>query len=296
MPIQGLSARVGAFAHTSGKGGSSAPTATIRYGAVNPVQGGIGLHSTGLDYLSAVVPPDANFGKKFTDPAAAMCGRFDMLLDAAPKEVSSVPTWVTVHVPKNAAAGNYAGELTIAVDGNGTVKVPITMYVADYALPDVADRGSLFNIYQSPDTLATYYKVRPWSDEHWRLIERSLKLMGENGNIALIIPLLAESQMGNVESLIPWKRKAGTQAPAPTTASAPAGSKNPVGDPTTPIVRGEFEYDFAVFDRYLKTALKHHPRLRFLFTIAYGIEMGGPFGRPVSGGYVTVVEPDGQRV
>jgi len=295
-PIQGLTARVGPFARAGGKAGPALPTATVRYGAVNPVQTGIGLHNIGLDYLSAVVPPDANYGKNFRDPAAAMCRRFDMLLDAAPKDAASVPVWVTVHVPKTAAAGKYAAELTIQATGQKPVKTPVQLTVADWALPDVADRVSLLNIYQSPDTLARYYKVKPWSDEHWRLIERSLTLMGEGGNIALIIPLLAESQMGNVESLIPWKRKAGTKAPAPTTATAPAGAKNPVGDPTTPIVAGQFEYDFTVFDRYLKTALKHHPRLRYLFTIAYGIEMGGPFGRPVSGGYVTVIEPNGKRV
>ncbi len=294
-PLAGLSASVGAFAHASGKGTIPASAGRIFYGAVNPVQAGVGL-----DYLSAVVPPDANFGRNYEDRAGAMCRRFDRLLDAPPEGASSVPVWVSVNVPKDAAPGQYNSSLTITLAGQDAVRTPVELYVADWTLPDVADRVSLFNIYQSPDTLATYYKVQPWSEEHWRLIERSLKLMGENGNIALIIPLLAESQMGNEESFIAWRRRAGTTAPAPATFPAPAGAdpaaKNPVGDATTPIVSGQFDYDFAVFDRYLKTAMKHHPRLRFLFTIAYGIEMGGPFGRPVYGGYVTVVEPDSRRV
>jgi len=71
--------------------------------------------------------------------------------------------------------------------GGGSRKGPIAidpgflrdgLNVADWTLPDVADRVSLFNLYQSPDALAEYYKVAPWSAEHWRLIERSLKLMG----------------------------------------------------------------------------------------------------------------------
>ena len=289
--LAALTGRLEPFVHASGKGTIPASAGKLLYGAVNPVQAGVGA-----DYLSAVVPQDANFGKNYSDPAAAMCRRFDRLLDAPPSGASSAPVWVSLNVPKDAAPGAFRSTLTIELPGQQSVKVPVELSVADWTLPDVADRVSLFNIYQSPDTLATYYKVQPWSDEHWGLIERSLKLMGANGNIALIIPLLAESQMGNEESLVPWKRKAGTLPPPPTTATAPAGVNNPVGDPVTPIVSGEFEYDFANFDRYLKTALKHHPPLRFLFTIAYAIQMGGPFGRPVSGGYVTVVEPDGQRV
>ena len=278
-PIGGLASQVGAFAHESGKGGLPASAATVHYGAVNPVQRGIGLHNIGLDYLSAVVPPDSNFGKTFTDPAAAMCRRFDLLLEAPPAEAASVPVWVTVHVPANAAAGRYTSRLTVRVAGQDPVAVPVELTVADWTLPDVADRVSLFQIYQSPDTLAAYYKVAPWSAEHWRLIEQSLKLMGENGSIALIIPLLAESQMGNVDSMVLWKPKG--RAAAPATA------------PAIPVASGEYEHDFAIFDRYLKTALKHHRRLKYLFVLAWGIEVGR---KEPHGGYVTVVDGDGNKV
>jgi len=275
-PIEGLSARVGAFAHASGKGAPPAPTATVRYGAVNPVQRGLGLHNIGLDYLSAVVPPDANFGKKFNDPAAAMCRRFDLLLDRPPEKASSVPVWVTAHVPKTAAPGKYTAELTVELAGQKPVTVPVALTVADWDLPDVADRVSLFNLYQSPDTLATYYKVAPWSEEHWRLIERSLRLMGENGNIALVIPLLAESQMGNADSMVLWKCK------------GPAPAAEPI-----PVASGTYDHDFRIFDRYLKTALKHHRRLKCLFVLAWGIEVGRT--KP-TGGYVTVVDAAGKKV
>ena len=122
--------------------------------------------------------------------------------------------------------------------------MPIELSVADWALPDVKDYASLINIYQSPDTLAEVYKVEPWSAEHWRLIERSMRLMGEMGNIGLFIPLLAESQMGNPESMIVWLRQPGSPA--------------------------TYKYDFSVFDRYVATALKHHDRLRFICLNVWG--------------------------
>ena len=110
--------------------------------------------------------------------------------------------------------------------------------VTAWTLPDVKDHASLINIYQSPETLAEFYQVKPWSEAHWKLIDRSMRLLADIGNIGLFIPLLAESQMGNPESMVIWIRQ-------------PDGS---------------YKYDFTFFDRYLDTALKYHDRLRFIAT------------------------------
>ena len=86
--------------------------------------------------------------------------------------------------------------------------------------------------------------MQPWSEKHWTLIDRSMQLMGQLGNIGLFIPLLAESQMGNPESMVVWLRQAD----------------------------GSYKYDFTVFDRYIETALKHHDRLRFVALNVWGYE------------------------
>ncbi|MFL5301751.1 MAG: glycoside hydrolase domain-containing protein [Anaeromyxobacteraceae bacterium] len=51
--------------------------------------------------------------------------------------------WVEVHVPANAAAGDYAGTVTVhAADGDAAV--PVTLRVWDFALPSTASLKSVF--------------------------------------------------------------------------------------------------------------------------------------------------------
>jgi hypothetical protein len=188
--------------------------------------------------------------------------RFDVLADSPPPAAPAVAVWLSVTPPKDAAPGRYAGELMLTAKGaepasqvipgrepervRVTVKVPVRIDVADWTLPDVKDYATLMNIYQSPETLAEYYKVKPWSDAHWRLIEKSMQLMAEMGNIGIFIPLLAESQMGNPESMVVWVKQAD----------------------------GTYAYDFTVFDRYIDAALKYHDRdrLQFISLNVWGYE------------------------
>jgi len=248
--IKTLTATASALTRTGGGGTIPAAAVRIRYGAVNP------LWRSGVSYLDAVLPA----GTKIARPLA---GRFDMLLDAPPAGVGAMAVWMTVRVPAEAPAGRYAGALTVRVNDAKAVEVPVDLSVADWALPDLADYGSLLNIYQSPDTLAAYYKVAPWSAAHWKLIDRSLDLMGGMGNIGLYFPLLAESQFGNPESMVVWTRKAD----------------------------GSYGYDFTAFDRYLATALKSHTRLKFLALCVWGYEARGRRGGKAYGARVTVLDP-----
>ena len=256
-PLDGLSAAASALTQVGGKGTIAPASVSIRYGAVNPTNAG-----GGLGYLQAVLDKRARTDLLGRDPKSPLHGRFDSLLDEPPAGAKAMPVWVTVKVPKDAPPGSYKGTLTITA-GAARAEVPIDLYLADWTLPGLADYVSLINIYQSPDTLAAHYKLDMWSEEHWRMIERSLRLMGETGNIGLFFPLLAESQMGNAESMVVWISQ---------------------GD-------GSYKHDFANFDRYLATALKYHTRLRFLSLNVWGGEAQPWRGRPAAGALVTVLDP-----
>ena len=248
--IKTIAATASALTRAGGGGTIPAAAVRIRYGAVNP------LWKSGVSYLSAVLPAGAKIAKP-------LAGRFDILLDAPPAGADATSVWMTVRVPAKAPAGRYAGTLTVRVNDAAPVKVPVNLSVADWTLPDLADYGSLINIYQSTDTLAAYYKVAPWSEAHWKLIDRSLDLMGGVGNIGLYFPLLAESQFGNPESMVVWTRK-------------PDGS---------------YGYDFSAFDRYLASALRSHTRLKFLALCVWGYEARGRKGGKAYGARVTVLDP-----
>ena len=243
--LSGLTASPQDLTQKGGKGKIPASAVSVRYAAPNPLW-----------------PPRAMGGK--APPA-----RLDLLLDSPPPAQAdkwqSAAVWVSVTIPRDCPPGAYAGELLVGVNGQ-KLPVPVEVELADWTLPDVKDYASLINIYQSPDTLAQYYKHQPWSAQHWAKIEKSLALMGRAGNIGLFIPLLAETQMGNPESMVVWRKG---------------------GDGYT--------YDFDAVDRYVDAALKTHTRLRFVSLNVWGPEAGLKDYADRRGALVTVIGADGQK-
>jgi len=172
------------------------------------------------------------------------------------------PVWV---VPRDAPAGNYRGSLTLTAEGLPATKVPIELEVIDWTLPDAKDFHTFIGIYQSPESLAFQYDVPMWSEAHWRLLERSFRLLGYLSNNLLVIPLVNRTQFGNDECMLPWMRKAD----------------------------GSYDYDFAVHDRYLDLAMKYCN----LKVISYQVwtPYGGGYHKPqclaTKPTFVTVVDP-----
>ena len=153
----------------------------------------------------------------------------DVLLDRPPADASgTLEVWISVAVPKEAKAGTYTGQVTLQ-DTAGKVDVPVSLQVADWALPDTQDFRTWTELIQSPDTLAVQYDVPLWSPKHWDLIARSLSLLGQTGSRVLYVPLICHTNNGNAESMVRWARKG----------------------------KEFYEYDFSIMDKYLDLAAKH---------------------------------------
>ena len=243
-PIEGLACRTGDLESAGGRIPASA--VSIRYGTLDRRSVGEKAHGTTAYTFDALVEeapaavPVAGLGRANSPPAA----RAALGLPTKPVPGAIVPVWATVKVSKDAAPGEYRGELLLSVKGVPQTKVPVELLVSAWTLPDVKDYACLLNVYQSPDTLALHYKVPLWSEEHWALIERSIALMGALGNDFLCIPLLSKDQFGNEESMVYWVREGGT-----------------------------YKHDFRILDRYLGLFLKHHDpqRLKLAVLAAYGV-------------------------
>jgi hypothetical protein len=217
--IKGLKVTAGEFKATKGAGTIPAKNVTVLYALANV----------------------AYYG---------MTPWFDALQDRPRAEVPVAkgggavqPVLLRVKIPADAPAGDYRGELTASAAGAATVKVPVEISVADWTVPDPGKYRTYVGIYQSPTTVATQYKVKMWSEDHWKLLEKSFELLARAGNKMINVPVVDHTQFGNDRGFVTWVRK-----PDPSTGSGQAA----------------YDYDFKVFDRYLDLAVKHCGKLDYL--------------------------------
>ena len=146
------------------------------------------------------------------------------------------PVWVISEIPKDAAAGDYRGKLAITLDGHEPIEVPVELKVIDWTLPDPADYACWMGMIESPEAVALAYDVPPWSERHAELVARSLAWIGKLGPKVLYLPLGAESQYGNAQSMVLWVKGADSK----------------------------YTHDFSRVERYLDLALKHLGKPRFV--------------------------------
>ncbi len=208
--------------------------------------------------------------------------RFDRLLEAAPAEVpatkpvpvkgfkkaftpkstapvATVPVWVTVRVPADAAPGDYEGKLSVEAEGMAATTVPVKLKVHDWRMPDPKDFRVRTIGWTNPEALAKHYGVELWSDQHFKLMGRSMELMLELGSRHIQIDVTRYyPSRDNADTMIKWVRKKGAGDEGRGTggedkAATDAGAKP---DPLAPrpSTLGPFTYDFTIFDKYCDLA------------------------------------------
>jgi hypothetical protein len=151
----------------------------------------------------------------------------DELADAPPAGAKTVPVWVEVLVSKNQAAGWYAGSLSIQANGR-SFQVPLQVFVSGYTAPDPREFHSVMVTMHSPEAMEKTYQVKPYSEEHFRLMEQSLKFAGSLGGKVAFAPVLVGGHMGHEAGLIRWVKNGAGMKP-----------------------------DFSLFERYLDLYVRH---------------------------------------
>ena len=96
------------------------------------------------------------------------------------KKNSNRPVWIKIKIPRETNPGNYNGKVTVTVNGSSQT-LNIALKVSDKAIPVPANRKFFLELWQYPITEADYYKVKPWSDEHFRLMEPAMRNLKEAG-------------------------------------------------------------------------------------------------------------------
>jgi len=251
----------------------------LMVGSTRPIQG-LSVSVSDLRGAGGVIPASAvrvryaiPWGENYSLQSRSSMGYVDpelgCLVDAAPAEIplsqsqtsralvegAVTAVWLTVQVPRDAAAGSYAGSVTVKAQGETPVTAPMALRVADWTLSDPQDYRVWMEMLQSPDTLALEYQCPLWSDRHWDLIARSFRLVKDSGSRVVYVPLIAQTNFGNSESMVRWVRKED----------------------------GSYDYDFSVMDRYLKTAEENLGPLKIvIFPVweTYMAQKEGFQGRP----------------
>ena len=194
--------------------------------------------------------------------------RFDPLSDEPRKDATVQPVWLTVSVPPDAAPGEYRGTLTVQAAGLEPTEVPVHLKVIGWKLPDPRDYRTHVGLIQSPDTIALKYKVPLWSEEHWKYVAESLKLLGQVGNKTIFIPLMARTNFGNEQSMVRWVKTA---------------------------EEGKYTQDYSVVDTYLDLWEKHVGKPDVVCFYVWEPFAGGGYfgkkGRKAKGVPVTLLDP-----
>ena len=111
------------------------------------------------------------------------------------------PVWVTVFIPPEAPAGNYTGEIHV-FSGKTNASIQITLNV--YPVTLTPERTLWLTNWFNAEGLASYYNVKPWSEEHWRLIRSYAKFISKYRQNVIITPILQlikfiEASNGTIE-------------------------------------------------------------------------------------------------
>jgi hypothetical protein len=151
--------------------------------------------------------------------------------------------------------------VTVSAAGFPATDVALSVGVCGWVLPDIQDFRQKNFGQISPDSLARYYNVPPWSDKHMVLIEKSMALMAEVNSRQVLLDLTigfysgnkGAVGSGNEESMVRWVKKnqgVGFQV---------SGSQEQgvISTPDTRHLTPEtYSYDFTAFDKMLDTAAR----------------------------------------
>jgi len=92
------------------------------------------------------------------------------------------PVWISVDVPRNIPGGTYTSKITFSSEDNGifdTLSLKIT--VNNHVLPLPANWDFFLDLSQFPLSEARYYKLTPWSAEHFAKIRPNMKQLADAG-------------------------------------------------------------------------------------------------------------------
>ncbi|MCC5850573.1 MAG: hypothetical protein JJU29_21000 [Verrucomicrobia bacterium] len=137
-----------------------------------------------------------------TLPADALRIRFGTqgLLDRPEADGAFLAVWLTADIPAQTPAGDYRGALRIP----GAPDIPVRVQVADWIAPNPNAFQIRASLLQSAETVARHYDVPVWSEDHFRHLDSTLRLMGQIGSQVMYLNLAGHTHFGNEHTHLRW--------------------------------------------------------------------------------------------
>ena len=129
------------------------------------------------------------------------------------KKHTTQPVWVSVNVPReNIIKGMYRGTVTVKEDGKVLAQLPLVVTVKDRVLPEPKDWAFHLDLWQNPYSVARYYNVEPFSQEHFDLMRPIMTRYAEAGGKVITTSIMHKPWNGQTydpfESMVTWMKKA----------------------------------------------------------------------------------------
>lgn len=127
-----------------------------------------------------------------------------------------------IKVPKDIPAGIYKGSVALLVDGSEVALNKVEVEVANIDLPDPHNWNFFLNVCMNPASVARWYGVEMWSEEHFRRLTPYIEDLAAHGQ-KVVAASICHQPGSQYPNAVIWKK-----------------------------CNGKYTFDFNIFDRYVE--------------------------------------------
>lgn len=144
------------------------------------------------------------------------------------KSMTTQPVWVNIRVPQDVKAGKYKGTLTISGANFQPMQLQMEVDVMNRTLPAPQDWKLHVDFWQNPYSVARYYNVPLWSQEHFDAMRPIMKMLADVGQKVITASIMHKPWAGQTQDHF----------------------DSMVGK--TKKIDGTWSYDYTVFDKWVE--------------------------------------------
>jgi hypothetical protein len=162
--------------------------------------------------LTDIFEPGCGYRKPEDFPSSLSPDMLDTLSCFNLEANTTRPVWLTFDIPANAQPGIYTGTLNVFARNQKAQKLDINLEVLPQTLPAAKDWKFHLDLWQHPSAVARIHNVKPWSEEHWKLLETEMKMLANAGQKVITVNINKDPWNHQCydayEDMIIWTRNA----------------------------------------------------------------------------------------